>query len=140
MLMVTIPSKPPDEELSPAQLRDRVFSVVNLSLSELRAFRDSQYNEAYLDGNSSKAQRGNEPLDDVIRLLETPESDWEDAADGFNEVAEARELLNFQRRAQAQIRSQGLGSNTIGGFNDMTYREAASIRWGIDPDDEREWL
>jgi len=138
--MVTIPSNPPDKELPPAELRDRVFEVVNLTVSELRAFRDSPYNEAYLDGNSSKAQRRNEPLDDVIRLLKTPESNWEDAPDGFNEVAEARELLDFQRRAQAQIRSQGLGSNTIAGFDDMTYREAASIRWGIDPDKEREWL
>jgi hypothetical protein len=138
--MVTIPADPPDEELAPAELRDRVIDVVNLSVSELRAFRDSRYNEAYLDGNSSKAQRGNEPLNNVIRLLDTAESDWEDAADGFNEVAEARELLDFQRRAQAQIRSQGIGANTIADFEDMTFREAASIRWGIDPDNEREWL
>ena len=138
--MVTIPAEPPDEELTPAELRDRVFDVVNLSVSELRAFRDSPYNEAYLDGNSSKAQRGNEPLDDVIRLLDTPESDWEDAADGFNEVEEARELLDFQRRTQAQIASQGLGSNFLTDEMDMQRREAASIRWGIDPDAEREWL
>lgn len=138
--MVTIPAEPPDEELTAAELRNRVLAVVNLSLSELRAFRDSKYNEAYLDGNSDQAQRGDEPLDDLIQLLDTPESEWLDAEDGFNEVAEARELLDFQRRAQEQIRSQGLGSNTIAGFDDMTYREAASIRWGIDPDDDREWL
>lgn len=138
--MVTIPSEPPDEELSSEQLRNRVLSVVNLSLSELREFRDSEYNKAYLEGNSNRAQSGDEPLDDIIQLLDTPESKWRNAEDGFNEVTEARELLDFQRRAQAQIRSQGLGSNTIAGFDDMTYREAASIRWGIDPDEEREWL
>jgi hypothetical protein len=76
----------------------------------------------------------------VITLLETPPEQWRDVEDGFNEIAEAREMLDFQRRTQAQIKSQGLGSNTLPEYDDMTFREAASIRWGIDPDDEREWL
>jgi len=63
---------------------------------------------------------------------------WND--DGFNEVEEARELLDFQRRTQAQIASQGLGSNFLTDAQDMQRREAASIRWGIDPDEEREWV
>jgi len=138
--MVRIPSDPPDDELSPRQLYDRFEEVTNLTSSELKAFRDSDYNEEYLEGNSDRAQRGNEPLDDVITLLETPPEQWRDVEDGFNEIAEAREMLDFQRRTQAQIKSQGLGSNTLPEYDDMTFREAASIRWGIDPDDEREWL
>ena len=63
-----------------------------------------------------------------------------DVDDGFNEVEEARELLDFQRRTQAQIRNQGLGDNYLTEARNMQKREAASIRWGIDPDDEREWL
>ena len=138
--MVRIPSDPPDDELTPRQLYDRFEEVTNLTSSELKAFRDSDYNEEYLEGNSDRAQRGNEPLDDVITLLETPPEQWRDVEDGFNEIAEAREMLDFQRRTQAQIKSQGLGSNTLPEYDDMTFREAASIRWGIDPDDEREWL
>ena len=138
--MVIIPDHPPDEELTPVQLRERVFSVVNLSLQDLEAFRESDYNRVYLEENSDRAQPGNQPLDDLITLLPTDAEDWRDEDDGFNEVAEAEELLDYQRRAQAQIRSQGLGENTLSGFDDMTAREAASIRWGIDPDSDREWL
>jgi len=138
--MARIPSDSPDDELTPRQLHDRVDAVVNLTVDELEAFRASEYNQDYLEANSDRAQEGNEPLDDVITLLETPPDQWRDVDDGFNEIAEARELLDFQRRTQAQIKSQGLGSNTIAEYDDMTFREAASIRWGIDPDDEREWL
>jgi len=138
--MARIPSDPPDDQLTPEQLAERVDDITNLTVEELEAFRASDYNQQYLEGNSAAAQRGNEPLDDVIRLLETPRDQWRDVDDGFNEIEEARELLDFQRRTQAQIKSQGLGSNTLPEYDDMTFREAASIRWGIDPDDEREWL
>jgi len=138
--MVRIPSNPPDDELDPQQLHDRVDDAINLSLGELQAFRDSELNQAYLEANSEKAQPGDQPLDDVIRLVDTPRSEYSDADDGFNEAEESRELLDFQRRTQGQIKSQGLGSNTIDGFPDATFREVASIRWGIDPDDDREWL
>jgi hypothetical protein len=138
--MARIPSDPPDDELTPRQLHDRVDEVVNLTVDELEAFRASEYNQEYLEANSDRAQPGNEPLDDVITLLETPPDEWRDVEDGFNEIAEARELLDFQRRTQGQIKSQGLGSSTIAEYDDMTFREAASIRWGIDPDDDREWL
>jgi len=138
--MARIPSDPPDDELTPRQLHDRVYEVVNLTADELESFRASEYNEEYLEYNSDRAQAGNEPLDDVITLLETPPDEWRDVEDGFNEIAEARELLDFQRRTQGQIKSQGLGSNTIAEYDDMTFREAASIRWGIDPVDDREWL
>ena len=138
--MAKIPSQPPDDELNPQQLHDRVDDAINLSLGELEAFRDSELNQAYLQANSENAQPGDQPLDDVIRLVDTPRSEYSDADDGFNEVEESRELLDFQRRTQGQIKSQGLGSNTIEGFEGATFREVASIRWGIDPDDEREWL
>jgi len=135
-----IPNDPPDDELTPRQLYDRFEDAVNLDVEELRAFKASEYNEAYNSMKSEAAQPGDEPLDDVIRLSETPASMWRDVDDGFNEVEEARELLSFQRRTQAQIGSQGLGENYLTEARNMQKREAASIRWGIDPDDEREWL
>ena len=138
--MVEIPSVPPDDELSPQQLYDRLEQVTNLDADELRAFKQSDYNAAYLEVASAAAQPGDEPLDDTIRLLETPASAYRDVDNGFNEVEEARELLDFQRRTQAQILSQGLGENFLTDARDMQKREAASIRWGVDPDEEREWL
>ena len=109
-------------------------------MAELEAFQESEYNEAYLESNSEQAQPGDEPLEDAIRLLETPADEYRDLDDGFNEVEEAEELLDFQRRTQGQIESQGLGENYLTDARDMTKREAASIRWGIDPDADREWL
>jgi len=135
-----IPDDPPDDELTPRQLHDRIDEVTNLSADDLRAFQESDYNQAYNMAKSDAAQPGDEPLEDAIRLLETPASEYRDVDDGFNEVDEARELLSFQRRTQAQIESQGLGSNFLTDAENMQKREAASIRWGIDPDDEREWL
>lgn len=135
-----IPSDPPDDELTPTELYDRVESVTNLDVAELEAFQESKYNEAYLESNSEQAQPGDEPLEDAIRLLETPADEYRDLDDGFNEVDEAEELLDFQRRTQGQIESQGLGENYLTDAKDMTKREAASIRWGIDPDADREWL
>ena len=138
--MVEIPNVPPDDALPPEQLHDRVEATVNFESSELRAFRYSELNQAYLEQASEAAQPGDEPLEDTIQLLETPRSEYRDVEDGFNEVQEAEELLSFQRRTQAQIDSQGLGENFLTDLEVMQKREAASIRWGIDPDQEREWL
>ena len=138
--MTMIPSDPPDDQIGPAELRDRMLDVVNLSADQLRAFKDSEYNAEYRNRNSQQAQPADEPLDDVIDLLETQADQWRDVDDGFNEVEEAEELLDYHRRTQPQIKSQGLGENYLTDAEDMTLREAASIRWGVDPDDEREWL
>jgi len=135
-----IPSDPPDDELTPEELYERFEAAVNVTAEELREFQDSLYNERYLESNSEQAQPGDEPLEDAIELLETPADEWRDLDDGFNEVEEAEELLDFQRRTQGQIKSQGLGENYLTDERDMTKREAASIRWAIDPDTEREWL
>jgi hypothetical protein len=137
--MTRIPDDPPDEELTPNELHDRFESVTNLEADGLREFKDSKFNAAYLEQNSEQAQEGNEPLNDAIRLAETPADEWRDKDDGFNEVEEAEELLDFQRRTQGAIESQGLGDNYLTDEEVMPKREAASIRWGIDPDDEREW-
>jgi hypothetical protein len=113
--------------------------LTNLDADQLRRFRDSDLNEQYLKANSSKAQPGNEPLNDTIRLLETPVEQWRDVDDGFNEIQQAEENINFNTRTQAQIDSQGLGKNYLDDAQTMQVREAASIRWGFDPDDLIEW-
>jgi len=135
-----IPDDPPDADLTPEQLHDRIDEVTNLTADELRAFKGSDFNQEYNSVKSDAAQPGDDPLDDVIQLLETPASEYRDMDDGFNEIEEGRELLSFQRRTQAQIATQGLGENYLTDLELMQVREAASIRWGIDPDQEREWL
>jgi len=135
-----IPSDPPDDELTSEELYERFDAAVNVTAEELREFQDSLYNERYLESNSEQSQPGDEPLEDAIELLDTPADEWRDLDDGFNEIEEAEELLDFQRRTQGQIDAQGLGENYLTDAEDMTKREAASIRWAIDPDTEREWL
>jgi hypothetical protein len=135
-----IPSDPPDDELTSEELYERFDAAVNVTAEELREFQDSLYNERYLESNSEQSQPGDEPLEDAIELLDTPADEWRDLDDGFNEIEEGEELLDFQRRTQGQIDAQGLGENYLTDAEDMTKREAASIRWAIDPDTEREWL
>jgi len=130
-----IPDKPDDDKLDKQALKGRLKSVVNLTPAQLREFRDSKYNQAYLDQNSSGAQPGNEPLNDIIRLLETPWYDWTK-----RDVQDAQEALNWWRRHGKQMQSRGLGDNFLTDNEDMQKSEASGIRWGRDPDDEREWL
>jgi hypothetical protein len=113
--------------------------LTNLDAEQLRRFRDSDLNEQYLEANSSEAQPGNEPLNDTIRLLETPVEQWRDVDDGFNEIQQAEENISFNKRSQAQTEAQGLGKNYLDDDETMQVREAAHIRWGFDPDDLIEW-
>lgn len=133
------PDEPPDEDLTPDQLHDRFERFTNLEAEQLKRFKESEFNDAYLEQNSSQAQAGNEPLDDAIELAETPADEWRDVEDGFNEVEEAEELLDFRRSKGAQINIQGLGENYLTDEKVMQKREAAQIRWGWDPDDKIEW-
>jgi hypothetical protein len=133
------PDSPPDEDLSPPELKDRVEATIDLSVSQLEGFRDSEFNKAYREQNSSQSQPGDEPLTDAIRLLETPADEWADKGDGFNEIQEAEELLNFHRSKGAAAKEQGLGENFLTEAEEVQKREAALIRWGDDPDGEIEW-
>jgi hypothetical protein len=133
------PDDPPDEELSPEELHDRVTETVDLTAGELRDFRDSELNQAYLDENSEQAQDGNEPLNDAITLLDTPADEWRDEDDGFNEVEQARELLDFHRSKGGQVNESGLGENYLTDREEMQRAEAQMVRWGDDPDGVLEW-
>lgn len=127
------PDDPPEGELTNHELHDRWEASTNLTVAQLRRFKDSKYNEVYLEENSSQAQEGNEPLNDAIMLAETPADEW-----GEEEREEATEALNWIDRHGAQA-EDGLGDNFLTDEEDMTKREAAGIRWGVDWDDEIEW-
>jgi hypothetical protein len=127
------PDDPPEEELTTHQLHDRWEGSTNLSVSQLERFKDSEYNEAYLEQNSSKAQEGNEPLNDAIMLASTPADEWEE-----EEREEATEALNWIDRHGSQAKD-GLGENFLTDNEDMQVREAIGIRWGVHWDDDIEW-
>lgn len=133
--IMPIPDDPDDDDLDAQALKGRLNRIVNLTPAQLRSFRESKYNDAYLDQNSSGAQPGNEPLNDIIRLIEKPWYDWTS-----RDKRDAQEALNWWRRHGTQMRSRGLGDNFLTDEKDMQKSEASAIRWGRDPDDDREWL
>jgi len=112
---------------------DEVFSefrdTVNMSPGELEAWRDSENREIYADRKSG-GQPLDEPLDDALRLKETPKSEWEDSDDdGFNEVEEAEELINFVNRMSAN----DSGDPMPGTDPPISKRDASLIQWARDP-------
>jgi len=115
---------------------DNVFSEfqqkLNMSPGELKAWKQSDNRTAYAE-RKNKGQPLDEPLEDVMRLKETPKSEWEDKDDGFNEVEQAEEAINFVNRMSAN--DQG---NPIPGTNpDLSKRDASLLNWGHDPNPDR---
>lgn len=126
--------EPPDEELTPTELHDRFERNTNMTAEEGRDALESERNEIYKRRNSDAAQEGDEPLEDFIRLAETPASEWEDKDDGFNEVEEARELLDFVDRTAAQGATREKDGALIP-EEEPHYgkQEWSLVRWGVDP-------
>lgn len=126
--------KPPDEELTPQQLHNRFERVTNMTAEEGRQALEDPRNRAYKRRNSEKSQPGDEPLEDFIRLAETPASEWSDEDDGFNEVKQAEELLNFVDRTAAQGADRPPKDEAL--VEDEPHydkQEWSLIRWGVDP-------
>ena len=112
--------------------RDKVFKefqeTVNMSPGELRAWGDSDNFEVY-EGNKSAGQPIDEPREDVLRLLDTPKSDWRDEDDGFNEIEQANEVLGFVGRM-----SEGEQGDPMSGTDPpLSRRDASLLNWGFDP-------
>jgi hypothetical protein len=106
--------------------------TVNMTPGELEAWKDSDNYSAYQDKKSG-GQEGTEPIDDAIRLLETPKSEWEDKDDGFNEVEQANELLAFTGR----MGEVSPGDPILGTDPEISKQEASMLSWGVDPNPDR---
>lgn len=107
-------------------------STVNMTVNELEAWKDSN-NYAEYQERKSGGQSGTEPIDDAIRLLETPKSQWEDEDDGFNEYEQAEELTSFVARA-SEIEPGDPIPNTD---PELSKQEASLLSWGVDPNPDR---
>ena len=111
---------------------DDVFSDfqerVNMSVGELEAWKDSENFDVY-ESQKSGGQPIMEPVNDAIRLLETPKSEWRDVDDGFNEFTEANELLAFTGR----MKEAEQGDPMSGTDPPLSKRDASLINWGFDP-------
>ena len=111
---------------------DDVFEAfndrVNMTVGELEAWKDSDNFDVYADQKSG-GEDITTPVNDAIRLLETPKDEWGDKDDGFNEVEEANQLLSFTSRMQG-VESGDPMPNTD---PKLSKRDASLINWAFDP-------
>jgi len=114
-------------------LYDEFEARVNMSVDELRDWKDSEQFDTYAE-NKSGGEDIEQPVDDAIRLLETPEDEWKEADDGFNEVEEAEQLLDFTSRMQGV----DSGEPMSGSDPPLSKRDASLLNWGLDPNPQRE--
>lgn len=111
---------------------DEVFEefneAVNMDMGELEAWEESDNREVYGERKSG-GQSLDEPLDDIMRLKSTPKSEWEDKDDGFNEVEQAEEAVNFINRMSAGEQGEPMADTDPG----LSKRDASLLNWGHDP-------
>jgi hypothetical protein len=111
---------------------DEVFAEfnarVNMSPQEIDAWDDSLNFEIY-----SEQKAGGEDIDkvhsDIIRLLETPKNEWSAKDDGFNEVEEANQAIDFIDR----MRGVEPGDPMDESAPPLSKRDASLLNWGFDP-------
>jgi len=108
--------------------------TVNMTVGELESWKESDNYAAYQERKSG-GQEGTEPIDDAIRLLETPKSEWEDKDDGFNEVEEANELLAFTSR----MGKVDPGDDIPDTDPPISKQEASMFSWGVDPNEGKDF-
>lgn len=112
--------------------RDRVYDDftqnVNMSPGELEAWADSDNYDVY-EQRKSGGQPIDEPREDVLRLLDTPKSEWKDEADGFNEIEEASEVNAFISRMSAGEQGDPMPNTDP----PLSKRDASLLNWGRDP-------
>ena len=104
--------------------------------SELDGWADSENYDAY-EERKTGGQPIDEPREDVQRLLETPKDQWRDVDDGFNEVEQAEEAVNFVNRMSA-----GENGDPMPGTDPpLSKRDASLLNWGFDPNpDESDFV
>lgn len=114
------------------EVYDEFHDRINMSPGELESFGESDNFDAYAERKNA-GQPIDEPREDVIRLLETPKSEWEDKDDGFNEVEQAEEAIGFVNRMSAVDDGDPMPGTDPG----LSKRDASLLNWGRDPNPDR---
>lgn len=117
---------------TPGQVHDELDALVNMQANEVESWLESDQFDAYADAKSG-GESPREPAEDMIQLLETPKSDWQDVDDGFNEVEEAKQAISFISR----MRGNESGDPITGTDPELSKRDASLINWGFDPNPKR---
>lgn len=117
----------------PQEIHDELANATNMTPDQLRRMKDTPEWEAYGEAKSG-GEDLNEPVNDMIRLLETPASEYEDEDDGFNEVEEANQALDFLSRMKGVDEGEPVGDTGI------SKRDFSLYGWGFDPDQDDGFL
>jgi len=127
------------EELPPAEAKDRVEAVTNMTVAEAEAVQESERFAVYNEEGDGGQETEDPPIpggptEDFIHLLETPASQWAD-----DELAEADELVNYAKRTIPQY-GPDEGEPLLPDEEPDVHRgEIALQTWGIDPEPEDEF-
>jgi len=116
---------------SPQEIHDELANATNMTVGELRDLKESKNWEIYGEQKSG-GEDLNKPVDDMIRLLETPASEYEDTNDGFNEVEEANQALSFLGRMKGVEDGEPMPNSDP----PMSKRDMSLLAWGYDPDED----
>jgi len=113
--------------MNPQEIHDELARKTDFTPAQLRDLKEMEDFKEYGDAKSG-GEDLNEPVNDMIRLLETPASEYEDSDDGFNEVEEAQQALSFIDRME-EVEP---GENVDG--TNASKQEWSMYAWGVDPD------
>jgi len=105
-----------------------------MTADELRDLKETKNWDIYGERKSG-GEDLNEPVDDMIRLLETPASQYEDEDDGFNEVEEANQALDFLNRMKGVEDGESMPDSDP----PMSKRDMSLLAWGYDPRPSDRW-
>ena len=119
---------------SPQDIHDELAQATNMTADELRDLKETENWDIYGERKSG-GEDLNEPVDDMIRLLETPASQYEDKDDGFNEVEEANQALDFLSRMKGVEDGEDMPDSDPG----MSKRDMSLLAWGYDPEPDDYW-
>jgi len=112
---------------SPQEIHDELANATNMTPDQLRRMKNTPEWEAYGEAKSG-GEDLNEPVNDMIRLLETPADEYECKDDGFNECEEGQQALSFLSRMKANDPGEPVGNTGI------SKRDFSLYGWGYDPD------
>lgn len=120
------------DELAPADAKDRIESITNMSVDEAERLTESERFDAYNQQSSGQETTdppiAGGPTDDFIHLMETPADQW-----GDDELKEADELENYASRTVPQY-DDGEGEPLLPEKKpDIHKGEMALMTWGMDP-------
>jgi len=111
----------------PQQLHDELAGMTNMTPAQLERMKDTPEWQAYGEAKSG-GEDLDEPVDDMIRLLETPRDEYSCEDDGFNECEEAQQAISFLSRMKGNESGEPVGDTGI------SKRDFSLYGWGYDPD------